>query len=121
MEISGKAIVERMSKLGEIKEYVMSCGIPSSTISNWKNRDSSPKVSDIVKIAEYKKVSIEWLITGQEPKSPPDSDLPPPEVLELAEDINRLPREYQDILRQNVEAYKKLCFRLEEESSLGIG
>ena len=66
MDISGKAIVERMCKLGEIKEYVLYCGIPSSTISNWKTRDNSPKVSDIVKIAEYKKVSLEWLITGQE-------------------------------------------------------
>lgn len=68
MDISGKAIVERMCKLGEIKEYVLYCGIPSSTISNWKTRDNSPKVSDIVKIAEYKKVSLEWLITGQEKK-----------------------------------------------------
>jgi len=69
MESSGKSIVERMCKLGEIKEYVLACGIPSSTISNWKNRDSSPKVSDIVKIATYKKVSLEWLITGQEKES----------------------------------------------------
>lgn len=66
MDISGKAIVERMCKLGEIKEYVLYCGIPSSTISNWKTRNNSPKVSDLVKIAEYKKVSLEWLITGQE-------------------------------------------------------
>ena len=66
MDVSGKSIVERMCKLGEIKEYVLYCGIPSSTISNWKIRNNSPKVSDIVKIAEYKNVSLEWLITGQE-------------------------------------------------------
>ena len=117
MDINGKAIVERMCQLGEIKEYVMSCGIPSSTISNWKNRDSSPKVADIVKIAEYKNVSIEWLITGIMPK---EKSLPPPEILELAEDISRLPAEYQKIIKDNVEAYKALCFKLEKESSQNI-
>lgn len=121
MEVSGRAIVNRMSKLGEIKEYVVSCGIPSSTISNWKNRDSSPKVSDIVKIAEYKNVSVEWLITGKEPVTPPAPDLPPAEVLALANDICRLPTEYRDIILQNVEAFKKLCFRLEKAASQNIG
>lgn len=91
-------------------------------MSSWAaGRGSIPNANIVAQIAKYLGVTTDWLITGQEPKSPPASDLPPPEVLELAEDINRLPREYQDILRQNVEAYKKLCFRLEEESSLGIG
>lgn len=116
MDVSGKAIVERMNQLGEIKDYVMSCGIPASTISNWRTRDSSPKVSDIVKIAEYKHVSIEWLIFGKER----DNDIPA-EVLALAEDINRLPAEYREILLHNVESYKALCLRQEKEGSRGIG
>lgn len=73
-KISGREIVERLSQLGELKEYVLYCNIPSSTISNWKTRNSSPKVSDIVKIAEYKNVSIEWLITGKDPEGIPKTD-----------------------------------------------
>lgn len=116
MDVSGRAIVERMNQLGEIKDYVMSCGIPASTISNWRTRDSSPKVSDIVKIAEYKNVSLYWLIFGKER----DADIPA-DVLELAEDISRLPAEYREIIRHNVESYKALCLRQEKEGSRGIG
>ena len=73
-DISGREIVERMSQLGELKEYTMHCDIPSSTISNWKTRNSSPKVSDIVKISKYKNVSIEWLITGHDPEGLTEDD-----------------------------------------------
>ena len=73
-EICGKAIVERLNQLGELKEYTLYCGIPSSTISNWKTRNSSPKISDIVKIAQYKNVSIEWLITGHDPEGLTEED-----------------------------------------------
>ena len=73
-DVSGREIVERMSQLGELKEYTMYCDIPSSTISNWKTRNSSPKVSDIVKISKYKNVSVEWLITGHDPDGLTESD-----------------------------------------------
>lgn len=73
-EICGKAIVERLNQLGELKEYTLYCGIPSSTISNWKTRNSSPKISDIVKVAQYKNVSIEWLITGHDPEGLTEED-----------------------------------------------
>lgn len=97
-----------MSQLGELKEYVSYCGIPSSTISNWKTRNSSPKVADVVKIALYKNVSIEWLITGEAPESVP------PGTLALAKDIEALPEEYREIIRRNVEDFKSLCLRSSE-------
>lgn len=48
-------------------------------------------------------------------------NLPPPEILELAENIYRLPVEFQKIIIGNVEDYKALCFKLEKESTQGIG
>ena len=48
-------------------------------------------------------------------------NLPPPEILELAEDIYRLPVEFQKIIIGNVEDYKALCFKLEKENTQSIG
>lgn len=77
-----------------------------------------PRVNAAYKIAEYLDVSLEWLITGKERNQ---ANSIPAAVIALAEDIYRLPVEYQDIIRQNVEAYKALCFKLEKENTQGIG
>ena len=73
-KISGREIVERLSQLGELKEYSMFCGIGATTISNWKIRDSVPKATELYKIAKYKNVSIEWLLTGHDPDGLTESD-----------------------------------------------
>ena len=111
MDISGRAIVSRMSQLGELKEYVISCGIPSSTISNWKTRNSSPKVSDIVKIAEFKHVSISWLITGEKENGSP------PEVEKVARRLLALPPEYRDMVERQIEGFEGLCLRSQGEET----
>lgn len=73
-DISGREIVERMSQLGELKEYAMYCGIQASTISNWKTRNSIPKALELYKIANFKNVSIEWLLTGHDPEGLTEDD-----------------------------------------------
>ena len=109
MEISGRAIVSRMSQLGELKEYAIACGIQASTISNWKVRNSIPKAMELYKIAQYKNVSIEWLWTGEE------TELPPREALELARRIEALPPEYRELVVRQVEGFEGLCLRSQGE------
>lgn len=92
-------------------------------MSSWAaGRGSIPNANVVAQIAEYLEVSTDWLITGKEFNSiTATKNLPPPEIIELAEEIYRLPPEFQKIIIGNVEDYKKLCFKLEKESSQGIG
>ena len=111
MDISGRAIVSRMSQLGELKEYAIACGIQASTISTWKARNSIPKALELYKIAKYKNVSIEWLLTGEE------RELPPREVMELARRILALPPEYRDMVERQIEGFEGLCLRSQGEET----
>lgn len=122
-EIKGKDIVSRIDsilKKRNIKRKAVAdaVGISLQPFTSWANRGSIPGADIAYQIAKYLDVSLEWLLTGEE--SNPDTKLPPPEILELAQDINRLPAEYQKIIKDNVEAYKALCFKLEKESSQNI-
>jgi transcriptional regulator with XRE-family HTH domain len=40
--------------------------IPYSTLSDWKNGKSVPKVDKLQKIADFLNVSVEFLMTGKE-------------------------------------------------------
>lgn len=122
-EIKGKDIVFRIDSI--LKERNLkrkavadAIGISLQPFTSWANRGSIPGADIAYHIAEYLNVSVEWLLTG---KDPAQAKLPPREILELAEDINRLPVEYQEIIKSNVESYKALCLKLERESTLGIG
>ena len=42
-------------------------GIPASTFSDWKKGKSSPKQDKLQKIADYFGVSVEYLMTGEQP------------------------------------------------------
>ena len=92
-------------------------------MSSWAaGRGSIPNANVAAQIAEYLGVSLDWLITGKEYECHETArNLPPPKILELAEDIYRLPVEFQKIIIGNVEDYKALCFKLEKESTQGIG
>lgn len=100
-----------MSQLGELKEYAIYCGIQASTISNWKVRNSIPKALELYKIAKYKNVSIEWLLTGEE------RELPPPEIERIARRIAALPPEYRELVERQVEGFEGLCLRSQGEET----
>lgn len=127
VEIKGKDIVFRIDSI--LKERNLkrkavadAIGISLQPFTSWANRGSIPGADIAYHIAEYLNVSVEWLLTGKEQKSEESlNNLPPPEILELAEDIYRLPVEFQKIIIGNVEDYKALCFKLEKESTQGIG
>ena len=124
VEIKGKDIVFRIDsvlKKRNLKRKAVAdaVGISLQPFTSWANRGSIPGADIAYHIAEYLDVSVDWLLTGIEKTQ--DSNLPPPEIIELAEDIYRLPVEFQKIIIGNVEDYKALCFKLEKESTQGIG
>lgn len=43
-------------------------GIATSTLSDWKNGISTPKQDKLKKIADYFKVSLDYILTGKEPQ-----------------------------------------------------
>lgn len=47
-------------------DVVRATGITKSTFSDWKNGRSKPKNEKLQKIADYFKVSVEYLMTGEE-------------------------------------------------------
>lgn len=125
--MTGKEFAERvdfcLNKRNQTRKALTAdLGISSSTMSSWAaGRGSIPNANVVAQIAEYLDVTTDWLITGKENTPPENVNLPPPEILELAEDIYRLPSEFQKIIIGNVEDYKALCFKLEKESTQGIG
>jgi len=69
-------------------------GIGTSTVNNWKNRNTDPPAKYIVPICEYLNCSIEYLLTGQETEK-----APVPEIsrngLEMLEIYELLPEREQ--------------------------
>lgn len=125
VEIKGKDIVFRIDsvlKERNLKRKAVAdaVGISLQPFTSWANRGSIPGADIAYHIAEYLNVSVDWLLTGIEKKTQ-TTDLPPPEILELAEDIYRLPQNLQELVIHTVEEYKRMCFKLEKESSQGIG
>ena len=126
VEIKGKDIVFRIDsvlKKRNLKRKAVAdaVGISLQPFTSWANRGSIPGADIAYHIAEYLNVSVDWLLTGKEDTPPENVNHPPPEILELAEDIYRLPVEFQKIIIGNVEDYKALCFKLEKENTQDIG
>ncbi|MCK3655779.1 hypothetical protein A4G19_08420 [Pasteurellaceae bacterium Macca] len=64
-------IIEQIKNLEGIKsdkDLAQICGVPTSTLSNWKNRNAFP-LSVILNFSEKHNVSLDWLITGQDKHS----------------------------------------------------
>lgn len=64
-------IFEKLLKMHEITPYKVSknTGIATSTFSDWKNGKSKPKQDKLQKIADYFKVPLEYLMTGEMPEA----------------------------------------------------
>lgn len=71
MEFSAELIINRIKDLCELKE-LEKINISPQVISNWKSRNSIPKADDLYRIAKYLNVTMEWLLTGENP----DTTLP---------------------------------------------
>ncbi|CBK77113.1 Helix-turn-helix [[Clostridium] cf. saccharolyticum K10] len=65
-------------------------GIASSTFSDWKSGRSRPKADKMQKIADYFGVSVDYLMTGEEPAKKPNSDLTARDERDIAKDVNSI-------------------------------
>ena len=49
-----------------VYQVVRATGVPASTMSDWKNGRSVPKVEKLKLLADYFGVSLDYLVTGKE-------------------------------------------------------
>lgn len=66
MEFSAESIINRIKTLCEIKDLEV-IEISPQIVSKWKLRNSIPRADDLFRIAKYLNVSMEWLLTGENP------------------------------------------------------
>lgn len=125
---AGTAFVDRIEEQLVKKNlkrtaFAKTVGVTNQAFTDWRRRGTVPAADTALRIADALNVDLRWLISGELKTESDESfnNLPPPEILELAEDIYRLPVEFQKIIIGNVEDYKALCFKLEKESTQGIG
>ena len=64
-------IFEKLCEAKGLTPYKVSkaTGIPTATLSNWKAGRYTPKRDKLQKIADFLGVSLEYLMTGEEPDS----------------------------------------------------
>jgi len=65
-----KAIIDRMHSLYNtrtVKELFAKLGVPKGTYDSWRNKKKIPN-KYIIKVAEDKGVTIDWLLHGTSPK-----------------------------------------------------
>jgi transcriptional regulator with XRE-family HTH domain len=79
METSGSEIVERIdAKLKDknLKRQAVCdyAGCTPTAIVHWKKQGSIPAADTAIKIAQFLDVSVEWLITGQDPNGLSEED-----------------------------------------------
>jgi len=68
MEISVSDLLERIKTIAPLKE-LNKLGFATSTISGWKTRNVFPQSDDLYRIAKYLNVTMEWLLTGENPNT----------------------------------------------------
>ena len=60
-------IFARISELGITqKEFAIRCGIPETTVSDWKKKKTNPTAEKILVICKVLDVTPEWLLSGVE-------------------------------------------------------
>lgn len=93
MDFSAEEIIDRIKEHCSLTE-LESIGIPQSTFSKWKARNTIPRSDDLYRIAKYIGVSMEYLLTGEDKNSELPEDL-----LELFNSFQRLsPKDREPLL-----------------------
>jgi len=66
-------------------------GISTGNVSDWKARKSKPGINALPKIAEYLEVSLDYLLTGEEPM-PKELDAEQRELIKLYDALSEVQR-----------------------------
>lgn len=74
MDFSANLMIERIKSKISLKE-LEHLDINSKKISAWKSRNSYPSSDDLYKIAKYLNVTMEWLLTGENPNTTLPEDI----------------------------------------------
>ena len=82
-------------------------------VKNW-----FPNVLDGYKIANQLHTTVEYLITGTTNE---DNTEISKDILDLAYDINSLPKEFQQIIRTQIDQFQLFCFKPTTEINRNIG
>ncbi len=63
-------IFEKLCELKNVSAYrvAQDTGVTTATLSNWKSGKYTPKQDKMQKLADYFGVSVDYLMTGEEPK-----------------------------------------------------
>lgn len=93
-------IFEQLLQLHHVTAYQVAkaTGIAQSTLSDWKKGRSIPKTDKIQKIADFFGVSLQYLMTGENP-SPPQPDILDEIDIAFYGDYKALDDEQKEILR----------------------
>ena len=97
-------IIDRIRELCKLHNITIqkleeATGIANGIIAKWGI--ASPKAKNLEKVADYFGVSVDYLLEREETKLPPD-------IMELAAQINDLPLEAQAAIIHQVKAFAAL-------------
>ena len=62
-----ETLVEQRKQSGKSQEDLAKyCGVSKSSVSKWENRTTRPSIYQLPKIADFYKITIQKLLTGNE-------------------------------------------------------
>lgn len=119
MEANGREIVERIDNILKRKNLKRQsvcdfAGCTPTAIVHWKNQGSIPSADTAIKIAEFLGVSVQWLITGEDPEGLTDDER------QLLEEWHAITSEGRKAVATLLSAYVKQA-ESEKNSNLAKG
>lgn len=110
--VSSKEIVERIEYLVETNnipksDFLKEMGISSGNMGDWKSERSTPNIHKLVRVAEYFKVTLDWLVTGKDRPAKEGDSLG--EKLQLDGSVHELSEDEKAFIREYIEftGYRK--------------
>ncbi|MBU7318219.1 helix-turn-helix domain-containing protein [Paenibacillus oleatilyticus] len=110
--VSSKEIVERIEYLIEANnipksDFLKEMGISSGNMGDWKSERSTPNIHKLVRVAEYFKVTLDWLVTGKDRPTKEGDSLG--EKLQSVGSVHELSEDEKAFIREYIEftAYRK--------------
>ncbi|WP_010494483.1 helix-turn-helix domain-containing protein [Paenibacillus elgii] len=110
--VSSKEIVERIEYLIEANnipksDFLKEMGISSGNMGDWKSERSTPNIHKLVRVAEYFKVTLDWLVTGKDRPAKDGDSLG--EKLQSVGSVHELSEDEKSFIREYIEftGYRK--------------
>ncbi|KPV60115.1 hypothetical protein QJ48_07425 [Paenibacillus sp. A3] len=111
--VSSKEIVERIEYLIEANnipksDFLKEMGISSGNMGDWKSERSTPNIHKLVRVAEYFKVTLDWLVTGKD-RPTKEGDSLGEKLQAVVGSVHELSEDEKAFIREYIEftAYRK--------------